>query len=238
MTTSLSCRGLSKSFAGTPVLDALDLTCAAGRVYALLGRNGAGKSTTFKIILGLLRADAGEVTVLGEPWTRGSLAHIGASVDGPALYGHLSAYENLLVHARLCGIRRDRVDSLLELVGLAGVGRKRTARFSTGMRARLALAIALLTDPPILMLDEPQNGLDPEGIIELRLLLRRLADDGRTILISSHQLGEVTQLADDIGVLSAGRMVYEGPLTEFTTGDLEADYLRATMGSLSGDDAR
>lgn len=238
MTDTLTCRGLRKSFNGTLVLDGIDLTCCAGRVYALLGRNGAGKSTTFKIILGLLRPDAGAVTVLGEPWTRAALASIGASVDGPALYPHLSASENLLVHARLCGIGRGRLDPLLELVGLAGTGRKRAGQFSTGMKARLALAIALLTDPPILMLDEPQNGLDPEGIIELRQLLRDLAGQGRTVLISSHQLGEVTQLADDIGILSAGRMVYEGPLEEFTTGDLEADYLRATMGTPSVEEAR
>lgn len=232
MTGSLTCRGLTKSFNGTGVLDGLDLTCSPGRIYALLGRNGAGKSTTFKIILGLLRADAGSVTVLGEVWSRASLNHIGASVDGPALYGHLSAAENLLVHARLCGVARSAIDPLLELVGLAGTGRKRAATFSTGMKARLALAIVLLTDPPILMLDEPQNGLDPEGIIELRELLQRLARGGRTVMISSHQLGEVTHLADDIGVLSAGRMVYEGPLDDFAEGDLEGAYLRATMAAV------
>lgn len=236
MTASLACRGLTKDFGSTLVLNRLDLTCEPGRIYALLGRNGAGKSTTFKILLGLLRPDAGTVTVEGELWSRASLARIGATVDGPALYGHLSATENVLVHCRLCGIGRDRIEPLLELVGLAGTGRQRTATFSTGMKARLALAIALLTDPPILMLDEPQNGLDPEGIIELRELLRRLAAAGRTVLISSHQLGEVTHLADDIGVLAGGRMVFEGPLQAFSDGDLEAAYLRATMSALADQD--
>ncbi|WP_394275804.1 ATP-binding cassette domain-containing protein [Luteococcus sp.] len=227
-TPALACTGLTKFYDGNRVLDGLDLTVRPGRVYALLGRNGAGKSTTFKIILGLLHADAGTVEVLGQPWTRGSLAHIGASVDGPAYYPHLSAADNVRVHARLVGTTDGRIDDVVSMVGLQGTGRKRVASFSTGMKARLALAIALLTDPPILLLDEPQNGLDPEGIIELRRLIRELAARGRTVIISSHQLGEVTHLADDIGVLVSGRMVYEGALTDFSDGDLEQAYLRAT----------
>ncbi len=228
-TAPLICQGLVKSYLGRPVLDGLNLTCDQGRIMALLGRNGSGKSTTFKIILGLVRPDAGQVIIQGRPWTRRALSVIGASVDGPALYGHLGAAENLLVHARLCGVARSRIDPLLELVGLAGLGRQRVTTFSTGMRARLALAIALLSDPPILLLDEPQNGLDPEGIIELRHLLRGLASAGRTVLISSHHLGEVVHLADDIGVLATGRLVYQGALADFADGDLEAAYLRATL---------
>lgn len=227
-TPTLTCTGLTRSYDGNRVLDGLDLTVRPGRVYALLGRNGAGKSTTFKIILGLMSPDAGTVEVLGEPWSRSSLAHIGASVDGPAYYPHLSAADNVRVHARLVGIEDGRIDDVLSMVGLQGTGRKRAGSFSTGMKARLALAIALLTDPPILLLDEPQNGLDPEGIIELRRLIRELAARGRTVIISSHQLGEVTHLADDIGVLVSGRMVYEGALTDFSDGDLEQAYLRAT----------
>lgn len=227
-TPTLACTGLTRSYDGNRVLDGLDLTVRPGRVYALLGRNGAGKSTTFKIILGLMSPDAGTVEVLGEPWSRSSLAHIGASVDGPAYYPHLSAADNVRVHARLVGIEDGRIDDVLSMVGLQGTGRKRASSFSTGMKARLALAIALLTDPPILLLDEPQNGLDPEGIIELRRLIRELAARGRTVIISSHQLGEVTHLADDIGVLVSGRMVYEGALTDFSDGDLEQAYLRAT----------
>lgn len=227
-TPTLTCTGLTKSYDGNRVLDGLDLTVHPGRVYALLGRNGAGKSTTFKIILGLLRPDDGTVEVLGKPWSRASLAHIGASVDGPAYYPHLSAADNVRVHARLVGIAEERIGDVLAMVGLQGTGRKRVGSFSTGMKARLALAIALLTDPPVLLLDEPQNGLDPEGIIELRRLIRELAARGRTVIISSHQLGEVTHLADDIGVLVRGRMVYEGALADFSDGDLEQAYLRAT----------
>ncbi|GAB3705523.1 ATP-binding cassette domain-containing protein [Mariniluteicoccus flavus] len=227
---TLTCRGLTKAYGDHRVLDGLDLTVLPGRVYALLGRNGAGKSTTFKILLGLIEADAGTVEVLGRPWTRSSLESIGASVDGPALYPHLTASENVLVHARLTGTPRDRIAPMLATVGLQAAGRKKARDFSTGMKARLALAIALLTDPAVLLLDEPQNGLDPEGIIELRRLIRDLAERGHTVLISSHQLGEVTHLADDIGVLASGRMVYEGPLEAFAEGDLEAAYLRATTG--------
>ena len=232
-TPLLGCRGLVKSFGGHRVLDGLDLTVVPGRLYALLGRNGAGKSTSLKILLGLLDPDAGERYLNAAPFTRAALAHVGASIDGPALYGHLSARDNLRVHAALTGVSAERVTEVLDLVGL-GAGDRNTARtkvraFSTGMKARLALAIALLTDPEILVLDEPQNGLDPEGIIELRGLIRDLAARGRTVLISSHQLGEVVRLADDIGVLAGGRLVYEGPLAEFAAeGDLEAAYLAAT----------
>lgn len=228
------CRGLTRSFGGQRVLDGLDLDIRPGRVYALLGRNGAGKSTTLKILLGLLRADAGTAYLGGEPFRREALAAVGASIDGPALYGHLSARENLRVHALLTGVGPERIDAVLEVVGLAGAGRKRARTFSTGMRARLALAIALLADPKVLVLDEPQNGLDPEGIIELRELIRAFAAEGRTVLISSHQLGEVVRLADDIGVLTGGRLVYEGPLEDFAHGDLEAAYLAATTGGAAG----
>lgn len=228
---AIQCRALRKNYGDQRVLDGLDLEVHPGRVYALVGRNGAGKSTTFKTVLGLVTPDAGDVRLLGRAWQRSLLAQVGASVDGPALYAHLSATENLLVHARLTGTPRERIAYVLAAVGLASAGRKHAKAFSTGMKARLSLGIALLTDPPILMLDEPQNGLDPEGIIELRRLIKELAQRGRTVLISSHQLGEVTQLADDIGVLANGRMMYEGPLAEFaSSGSLEDAYLAATSG--------
>lgn len=233
-TPYVGCRGLRRSFGRRTVLDGLDLTLRPGRVYALLGRNGAGKSTTLKILLGLLRADAGTPFLLGRPFERASLAHVGASIDGPALYGHLSARENLRIHALLTGTSAERIDAVLAIVGLQDTGRQRSRSFSTGMKARLALGIALLTDPDVLVLDEPQNGLDPEGIIELRELIRALAAEGRTVLISSHQLGEVTRLADDIGVLANGRLVYEGPLADFAHGDLEAAYLEATAPTAGG----
>ncbi|GAA4285193.1 lantibiotic protection ABC transporter ATP-binding protein [Brevibacterium daeguense] len=225
----LGCRSLSKAFGRNTVLHDLNLTVEPGRVYALLGPNGAGKSTALKIMLGLLPADSGTTYLLSEPFRRASLSAVGASIDGPALYGHLSARENLRVHARLVGNDAETISRTLEKVGLHDTGRKRARSFSTGMKARLALGIALLGDPRVLVLDEPQNGLDPDGIHELRELIRRLAHRGTTVLISSHQLGEVTRLADDIGILSRGRLVYEGPLGDLApAGELEQEYFRAT----------
>nr|WP_300148594.1 ATP-binding cassette domain-containing protein [Propionicimonas sp.] len=225
----VGCVGLTKSFGSQPVLRGLDMRVQPGRVYALLGRNGAGKSTTLKIMLGLLEADAGQGFLFGEPFVRPALARVGASIDGPAVYPHLSARDNLRVHALLTGSSPEQVDTTLAQVGLAETGGKRAKSFSTGMKGRLALAIALLTQPDLLVLDEPQNGLDPEGIVELRRSLRDYAASGRTVIISSHQLGEVTQLADDIGVMNRGTMAYEGPLEGFAHGDLEDAFLAATQ---------
>ncbi|MEA5153232.1 ATP-binding cassette domain-containing protein [Raineyella sp.] len=220
---------VSYGYRRSPVLTGLDLRVRPGRVYGLLGRNGAGKSTTMKLLVGLLTPSSGQVRLFGSPFARTSLARVGASIDGPALYGHLSATQNLQVHAALLGVGPDRVRDVLAAVGLADTGRRAAARFSTGMKVRLALAIALLGDPELLILDEPQNGLDPEGIRELRGLLRDLADAGRAVLVSSHVLGEVEQIADDIGVLAAGRLQYEGPLTRLAPdGDLERAYFTLT----------
>ena len=227
-----------KSFGSQRVLNGLNLAARPGRVYALLGPNGAGKSTTLAIALGLTRPDAGGVEILDRPWTRRSLEHVGASLNGPAFFPQLSARRNLLVHARLTGTDPAAIAPLLEHVGLGGAGRKRAGSFSTGMKVRLALAMALLTDPEVLILDEPQNGLDPQGIIELRDLLRGLADAGRTVVVSSHQLGEMARMADDVGVLVAGRLAYEGPLSGLAHPDdgpgLEAAYLDLVTGRGAG----
>lgn len=218
----------------TVVLDGLDLNVAHGRVHALLGRNGAGKSTTFRILLGLIQADSGTIKVLGRPPAttnnRSVLKSIGASIDGPAIYPHLSAFDNLLIHARLTGVKRPRIEEVLDMIGLASTGRKRVRQFSMGMKARLALGIAILTEPDLLILDEPQNGLDPQGIVELRSLLREYAKSGRTVLVSSHQLGEMVHLADDISILADGICRYEGALIDFAApGQLEQAFLDLTM---------
>ena len=223
---TVTTRGLNKRYGKVPAVKDLDLEVAASRVYALLGPNGAGKSTTLKLLLGLIRPDSGEVRLFGNPWTRAALARVGASIEGPALYDHLSAGENLEVHCRLLGLPPRRISEVLRQVGLSDGG-KAAGRFSTGMRARLALAIALLDEPELLILDEPQNGLDPEGIRELRELLQGYARDGRTVLVSSHLLGEVVHLADDVGILVSGSLRYQGPLQSLAAdGDLEAAYLR------------
>ena len=226
---SISFRGVSKSFGTQRVLDSVSFDVAQGRVHALLGRNGAGKSTLISILLGLIPEDAGQVLVGDKPRTRASLRHIGASVNGPAYYAHLSARRNLLVHTRLLGLPDAEADRALAVVGLADVGSKKARSFSTGMKARLALAQAILGDPEILVLDEPQNGLDPQGITELRGLLRDWARRGGTVLVSSHQLGEVVHLADDATILAGGGVRYSGPLGELApTGDLETEFFRLT----------
>ncbi|MFD1718543.1 ABC transporter ATP-binding protein [Georgenia deserti] len=232
---AIRCTDVRLQRGDTIVLDGLDLNVRAGRVHALLGRNGAGKSTTFRLLLGLMEPDAGTIDVLGQPpasgtKNRATRERIGASIDGPAIYAHLSAFDNLLVHARLTGVTRARIEEVLEIVGLASTGRKRARHFSMGMKARLALGIAILTEPDVLILDEPQNGLDPQGIAELRQLLRAYAAAGRTVLVSSHQLGEIVQLADDISVLADGICRYEGPLADFAApGQLEETFLKLTM---------
>ena len=225
-------RDIEYGYGGTPVLQNLNLQVLPGRVYGLLGRNGAGKSTTMKLLVGLIKPKHGQVNLFGEPFQRGALARVGASIDGPALYGHLSAEQNLKVHAALLGVGKDRVKQVLNAVGLPDTGRRQASKFSTGMKVRLALAIALLGDPQLLILDEPQNGLDPEGIRELRALIRSLADQGRAVLVSSHVLAEVEHIADDIGVLSGGRLQYQGPLGQLAPdGNLERAYFALTEGA-------
>lgn len=227
--------GLTKRFGAGGGVDGLDLRVRPGRVYALLGPNGAGKSTTLKLLLGLLDPDGGRVLMWGRPWQRAVLARVGASIDGPALYPHLSAVRNLEVHARLLSLPPERVRQVLEVVGLTGTGRQGVRAFSTGMRGRLALAVALLGDPELLVLDEPQNGLDPEGVVALRALIRNFAVAGRTVIVSSHLLGEVVQLADDVGVLVDGRLRYQGELAALAPdGDLEHAYFTLTAAAVPG----
>lgn len=229
----LQTSGLAKRFGAAYAIRDIRLNVTSGQVYGLLGPNGAGKSTTLGIVLGLLRPTAGEVRLFGELWRRELLGRVGASLNGPAFYGHLSAAENLEVHARLLGLNAETVRHTLAQVGLEDAGRKAAGQFSTGMKSRLALAMALLTDPELLILDEPQNGLDPEGIHALRLQLRDYAQRGKTVIISSHQLGEVEHLADTIGVLHGGVLKFEGPLRELQAdfASLEDAYFHLTRGA-------
>ena len=233
--TVVATAGLTKRFSSGGGVESLDLAIRPGRVYALLGPNGAGKSTTLKLLLGLLEPDSGQVSMWGRPWQRSALARVGASIDGPALYPHLSATRNLEVHARLLDLPPAEVRRVLDVVGLAGTGRQRVRTFSTGMRGRLALAVALLGDPELLVLDEPQNGLDPEGVVALRELIRGFAARGRTVVVSSHLLHEVVQLADDVGVLAGGRLRYQGELAALAPdGDLERAYFALTVTPAAG----
>ncbi|WP_174575709.1 ABC transporter ATP-binding protein [Nocardia miyunensis] len=216
---------IRKKFGRTQALSDITLSVAPGTVYGLLGPNGAGKSTTLSILLGLLRPDGGTLRLFGREWSRQALAGIGASVNGPSFYGHLSARGNLRVHAHLVGAGDREIDRALALVDLTTVADRRAGGYSTGMKTRLATAIALLGDPPLVVLDEPQNGLDPAGIRQMRELMRSIAAQGRTVLFSSHVLSEVAATADHIGCIVAGRTVFQGTLAEFApTGNIENSY--------------
>lgn len=216
MGTMLETRALTKRFgrgtdAQTAVAD-VSLHIQEGEVYGLLGPNGAGKSTTLKMICGMLRPTSGEVLFGGRPWRRDDLYAIGSLIEEAPLYPNLTARENLRVRTTLLGLPERRIDEALEAVGLTDTGRKRAGRFSMGMRQRLGLALALLARPRLLVLDEPTNGLDPIGIEELRDQVRGFAASGTTVLVSSHILSEVQQMADSVGIIYRGRLAYEDRL--------------------------
>ncbi|MFD4023240.1 ATP-binding cassette domain-containing protein [Streptomyces sp. NPDC058576] len=204
--------GLGKDFGGDRRIGPLHFRVPAGSVTGFVGPNGAGKTTTVRMLLGLVAPTSGTARVLGHDLAdrAAHLPSVGALVEGPALYDGLSGRRNLLVHARLGGIPTSRVDEVLDQTGLGGRGKERVRRYSLGMRQRLAIATALLPRPRLLVLDEPANGLDPQGIIWLRGLLRDLAADGVSSLVSSHLLGEIEHTCDHLVVLHDGRVRFEG----------------------------
>ena len=224
MTAVISTRGLVKRYGRLRAVDGIDLDVQAGDVYGFLGANGSGKTSTVRMLLGLVRPTSGEIDLLGERMPRAGrrvLPRVGALIEGPAHYGHLSGRENLsLLDAAGRGgswrTRRHRVDEVLEQVGLAGVGRRPVKAYSLGMRQRLGLAGALLRRPELLVLDEPTNGLDPQGITEVRELLLELHRSGTTVFLSSHLLAEVEQLCSRVGVLDRGRLVLQDELARLT----------------------
>ena len=177
----------------------------------LRGANGAGKSTTLKMIAGILKPTRGSIIFNKHPWKRSDLSNIGALIETPPLYGNLTARENLKVRTELLNISDGRIDEVLEISGLTGTGKKRAGQFSMGMKQRLGIAIALLNNPKLLILDEPTNGLDPVGIEELRNLIRQFPKQGMTVILSSHILSEVEQIADYIGIICNGKLEYEAP---------------------------
>ncbi|GAA1655370.1 ABC transporter ATP-binding protein [Actinoplanes couchii] len=213
---TIEVRGLTKRYATTIAVDDLSFTVRPGRVTGFLGPNGAGKSTTMRAVLGLDRPDAGSATVGGRPFTahRQPLRLVGALLDAAAVHGGRTAYHHLLALALSNGIGRQRVGEVLDTVGLTDVARRRVKGFSLGMRQRLGIAAALLGDPPVLMLDEPVNGLDPEGIRWIRSLLRSLAAEGRTVFVSSHLMSEMQDTADHLIVVGQGRLVADTTMTD------------------------
>jgi len=208
--------GLGKNYGNLTAVSGLDLEIPAGTVAGFVGPNGAGKTTTIRMLLGLIRPTAGTAQVLGEPITHPEnyLPRVGAMIEGPAFTPSLSGRRNLEALSVLGGHDRSRIDSLLELVGLAARGSDAVRSYSTGMKQRLGIAAALLGDPDLLVLDEPTNGLDPPGIKEVRKLLRDLADGGMTVFVSSHLLSEIEQICDWLVMIDRGRLRFQGPVTD------------------------
>lgn len=201
---------LTKKFRRSSILNAVSINVRKNTVYGLLGPNGAGKSTLLKLIAGLLKPTSGEVIFNGNPWTRKDLAHIGTLIENAPLYGNLTAKENLEVINTILGLPKERMEEVLDIVGLTHTENKKVMNFSMGMKQRLGIALAILNHPNLLILDEPTNGLDPIGIQELRELIASFPQQGITVLLSSHLLSEVEQIADDIGIISNGVLGYEG----------------------------
>ncbi|MDN5326291.1 MAG: lantibiotic transport system ATP-binding protein [Moorella sp. (in: firmicutes)] len=209
----LETRNLRKYYRKQLVVKDVSLRVPTGSIYGLIGPNGAGKSTILKLLTGLLHPDGGEIIAFGEPWQRKHLARIGALIESPALYGNLTAAENLQVHTKLMGLPGGVIDEVLDVVGLEDAGKKLASQFSLGMKQRLGIAIALLGEPELLILDEPTNGIDPIGIQELRGLIRSLSERGVTVILSSHILQEVSQVVDYIGIISNGELKCQGKIS-------------------------
>jgi ABC-2 type transport system ATP-binding protein len=215
---AIAVSGVSKRFGATLAVDDLSFTVERGHITAFLGPNGAGKTTTLRILLGLVNATSGAATIDGRPYgaLEDPVGTVGAVLDGGMFHPGRSGRNHLRGLARASGIPDGRVDELLELVALDDAANRRAGGYSLGMRQRLGLAAALLGDPEVLVLDEPANGLDPQGIRWLRDFLRSLAGEGRAVLVSSHVLAEVAQTADEVVVIARGRSVAQAPLAELT----------------------
>ena len=231
--TVLAVHDLGKRFGSKVAVEHLNLEVQKGEIFGFLGPNGAGKTTTMRMALGLIRPSSGWVEVFGQDVARHAasvLPKVGPLVETPALYPHLSGRDNLRVLAAPLGsVPEARIDALLELVDLRARQRDKVRTYSLGMRQRLGLAIALLHDPELLVLDEPANGLDPAGIKSIRSLLRELRDSGKTVFISSHVLGEVERLCDRVAILRRGKLIQVGRIEEFreSTGPFVVDVLDA-----------
>jgi len=196
----------------------IDLCVERGSIYGFLGPNGSGKTTTLCLLLGLLNKQKGDIEIFGQHLHTNRetiLSKTGSLIEMPSLYGHLTARENLEVYRTTYGASKKRVEEVLEIVGLSDTGKKVVKKFSLGMKQRLSIALALLPNPELLILDEPSNGLDPAGIIELRALVKKLnKEHGMTILISSHLLGEIEKMVSHVGIIYKGKMLFQGPLSE------------------------
>jgi ABC-2 type transport system ATP-binding protein len=219
----LQTTNLCKSFKGQLAVNNVSLHIRKNSVYGLLGPNGAGKSTILKMIAGMIHPTSGSIEFNGLSWNRSDLANIGALIERPPLYDHLTAYENLKVRTLALGLPKQRIQEVLDIVQLKNTGKKRAGHFSLGMKQRLGIALALLSQPTLLILDEPTNGLDPIGIQDLRKLIKSFPERGITVILSSHILSEVEQIADHIGIIASGYLGYENEIQPGT--DLESTFM-------------
>jgi len=211
--------GLGKRYGAITAVRDLNISVRRGEVYGFLGPNGAGKTTTLRMLLGLLKPSSGTAKVLGEePGSPLGLQGVGALVESPAFYPYLSGRDNLRVMASYCGAPHQRVAEVLGQVELAGRAKDKFKKYSLGMKQRLGVAAALLKDPELLILDEPTNGLDPKGMADMRAIIRRVGHGERTVLLSSHLLGEVEQVCDRVGVIHKGELMVEGTVDELRDG--------------------
>lgn len=210
MKNIIETRNLTKEYKDFKALDKVSINIEEGKVYGLLGPNGAGKSTFLKLITQIIKPSYGEIIFRGHEISQNDLSKIGSIIENPAIYPNLTAYENLKVLTTLFNIEEERINKVLKIVGLSNTGNKLAREFSLGMKQRLGIAMALINNPKLLILDEPTNGLDPVGIAELRELIKSFTNEGITVLISSHILSEIDQIADKVGILVNGKLTYEG----------------------------
>lgn len=229
-TPAIRARRITKSFGEVVALDGVDLDVAPGQIHGLVGPNGAGKTTLLGLLLSLAVADSGHLEILGTPIKRALAAPDGVAgfVDGPGLYPSLTARQNLAALARLRAESDDHIEDVLAQVGLAEVADEKANGFSLGMRQRLGLAAALLTRPRLLVLDEPANGLDPSGSRHVHNVLKKLAADGTTVILSSHRMDDLEALCSEVTILSLGRVVFSGPLSKLASENDELDYRLVT----------
>jgi len=215
-TAIVETHGLTKRYgSGVLAVDSVDMSVRRGEVYGFLGPNGAGKTTTLRMLVGLIRPTSGTASVAGrQPGDPKGLTRIGSLIEGPGFYPYLSGRENLKVVADLASVSHRRVDEVLDMVEMTSRAGRKFGTYSTGMKMRLGVAAAVLKDPELLILDEPTNGLDPQGMAEMRKLIREIGQGDRTVLLSSHLLGEVEQICDRVGVISNGKLVKQSTVRE------------------------
>lgn len=230
MTYSIQISGLTHHFdSQQKVLNNINIAVPQGSIYGFLGPNGAGKTTSLRLMLGLLQKQKGEIEILGKTFEKNRieiLKQTGSLIEYPSIYGQLTAYQNVLVWQKIYQCSKSRIDEVLSIVGLSDTGNKKASNFSLGMKQRLGLAIALLNNPNLLILDEPTNGLDPNGIIEIRELLIKLnKEQDITIVISSHLLSEIEKLVTHIGLIHKGNMLFEGTLNELLETQKKASWV-------------